>query len=160
MVGLAITRYEMESNGGLITTCNPFYQQDKGAQQARYIRTLCRCTYDFRWINVRNWYDFNLKLGAGGSKNGSKGGSGTFFSWMNPLFEHIHFRGNKMECTNQAPSSVWMENSGWALGDPILQSSGQQSLHKACLHCWVWLSMGTRKALNWKDPGMILLISW
>lgn len=66
--------------------CNPFHQQDKGPQQAQYIRTLRRCTYDVRWIHVRNWYDFNLKLGAGSSKNGSNGGSGTFFFFRDASF--------------------------------------------------------------------------
>lgn len=114
MVGLAITRYEMESNGGLITTCNPFYQQDKEAQQARYIWTLCCCTYDFRWTNVRNWYDFNLKPEAGSSKNWSHSGSGTCFAYsfprkQNEMYEsspQLYLDGEQWPCTGRPNTPV------------------------------------------------------
>lgn len=65
---------------------------------------------------------------------------------------HIHFRGNKRKCTNQAPSSIWMENSGRAPGDPILQSSEQQSLHKACFHCWGMIKHEDPQGFELKGP--------
>lgn len=61
-----------------------------------------------------------------------------------------------MKCTNQAPSSIRMENSGRAPGDPILQSSEQQSLHKACFHCWGMIKheypQGFELKGPWNDP--------